>query len=180
MGINDEVFIFEKFLDDETCKRCLDTSINYFKQFENDDDFTRPETWLKRRIIIHEHEKELVLKVKTFLEQKFSTILKLESCEAQIWPKNMYGILHKHVGRGRENTDFNSIIYLNDDFDGGEFYTDYGLSYKPKTGTLTFFNGSTIMHGLKKVLRTHRYTLIFWWSRPSFPDQDQVHGTEES
>jgi hypothetical protein len=178
MGIHDEVFIFENFLDNETCKRCLNTCIKYFKQFENDDDYLY--NWDKKHIKITEFEKEIVLKVKTFLENKFSTTLRLQNFEAQIWPNSFETSLHKHIDKGREHTDFNSIIYLNEDFDGGEFYTDDGLSYKPKTGTLTFFNGQTVAHGVKKVLGNNRYTLIFWWLKPSFPSQDQVHGTEES
>jgi hypothetical protein len=56
---------------------------------------------------------------------------------------------------------------LNDAFEGGEFYTEKGVTYKPKTGALTFFNGSTVMHGVKKVLGCDRYTLILWWKRPT-------------
>jgi hypothetical protein len=41
------------------------------------------------------------------------------------------------------------------------------VTYKPKTGALTFFNGSTVMHGVKKVLECDRYTLILWWKRPT-------------
>lgn len=178
MGIHDEVFIFENFLDDETCKRCLNTCIKYFKQFENCDDYLY--NWEKKRIIITEIEKEIISKVKTFLENKFSIKLTLNDCEAQLWPVSYASELHKHAEGDRVKTDFNSLIYLNDDFDGGEFYTDTGVIYKPKSRTLTFFNGQTIPHGVKKVLRNHRYTLIFWWTNTKFLCQDQVHGTEES
>ena len=178
MGINDEVFIFENFLDGETCKKYLNTAVTYFKQFENDKSFIY--NMKKRTVQLYEHETELLHRVKTFLEQMFSTTLTIQTFEAHVWPISVKSNLHTHMVGNRVHSDFNSIIYLNDDFEGGEFYTNNGVLYKPKAGTLTFFNGQTIPHGIKKTLGKHRYILIFWWLKPSFPDQDQVHGTEES
>ena len=55
------------------------------------------------------------------------------------------------------------MLYLNDDFLGGEFYTESGIVLKPKKGMLTLFNGATVKHGVKKVLEKDRYSIIFWW-----------------
>jgi hypothetical protein len=60
------------------------------------------------------------------------------------------------------------LLYLNDDFEGGEFFTDTGIRIKPKKNRLTFFNGSAIPHGLTKVEKAHRYTIIFWWKGTRF------------
>ena len=54
-------------------------------------------------------------------------------------------------------------LYLNDDFEGGEFITSTGFVLKPKQGMLTFFNGSKIIHGTRRTLSKDRKTLIFWW-----------------
>ena len=48
-------------------------------------------------------------------------------------------------------TKYNSLIYLNDDFKGGEFFTRNGIKLKPQAGMLTLFDGSKVSHGLKKV-----------------------------
>ena len=59
---------------------------------------------------------------------------------------------------------YNSLIYLNDDFKGGEFFTRNGIKLKPQAGMLTLFDGSKVSHGLKKVKNKDRKTMIFWWA----------------
>jgi hypothetical protein len=54
-------------------------------------------------------------------------------------------------------------LYLNDDFEGGEFYTEHGIVVKPNKGMLTFFDGKNIMHGVKDLKGNVRYNIIFWW-----------------
>ena len=61
-------------------------------------------------------------------------------------------------------TKYNSLIYLNDDFKGGEFFTRNGIKLKPQAGMLTLFDGSKVSHGLKKVKNKDRKTIIFWWA----------------
>ena len=57
-----------------------------------------------------------------------------------------------------------SVIYLNDDYEGGEIYfPDIGLSHKPAAGTLLCFEGS-LRHGVRAVTRGLRYTSPGWYS----------------
>lgn len=57
-----------------------------------------------------------------------------------------------------------SVIYLNDDFEGGEIYfPDLEHSYKPVTGSLLFFEG-WLRHGVRAVMRGSRYTSPSWYS----------------
>ena len=72
-------------------------------------------------------------------------------------------MLHVHDHNGRENIKYNSLIYLNENFLGGNFVTSKGIDIKPKKGMLTFFNGQTVCHGVKTVLQNDRKTIIFWW-----------------
>ena len=106
--------------------------------------------------------------VQDFLEQRLNCSLNLNHAQIQIWPVGSKAVLHKHVANGREGTDYNSLLYLNDNFEGGEFYTEHGLSFKPKQGMLTFFNGKEVLHGLKDVHGGNRYTIIFWWQNTKF------------
>ena len=116
--------------------------------------------------------------VQTFLEQRLNCSLSLSNAEIQVWPVGSKSLLHKHVANGREDTDYNSLLYLNEDFDGGEFYTEHGLSFAPKQGMLTFFNGKEILHGLKDVSVGNRYTIIFWWQNTKFKyNNEQVLDT---
>ena len=68
--------------------------------------------------------------------------------------------------------EYSAIIYLNDDFEGGETYI--GLPghelddtiIKPKLGRLVCFRGKDILHGVNKVTKGDRFTLPAWYSLP--------------
>jgi hypothetical protein len=50
-----------------------------------------------------------------------------------------------------------SVIYLNDDYEGGEiYYPDYDYWYKPKAGSMAMHEGNT-RHGVKKVISGERF-----------------------
>lgn len=57
-----------------------------------------------------------------------------------------------------------SILYLNDNYDGGEIYfPDRDLEIKPKAGTLIVFPGNKhYVHGVRPVSRGTRFTLSMW------------------
>jgi len=64
---------------------------------------------------------------------------------------------------------FGTLIYLNDDYDGGEIgFDQFDLSFKPKTGSLVIFPNHLIHH-VKQVLpkpgkqTARRYTLPVFW-----------------
>ncbi len=158
--MNDIVFIYENFLERSLCQPYINKITDYCNKFREDTD--RIINWNKRTIDITSDP--IVRKVKLFLEEQLSVRLNCSQAQIQLWPENYEGKLHKHDSNGRENTDFNSLIYLNDNYEGGEFYTEKGVCYKPVAGALTFFNGAVNMHGVKKITGSDRFTLIFWWS----------------
>lgn len=58
-----------------------------------------------------------------------------------------------------------SLIYLNDDYDGGRLeFRDHGFSLKPSAGTLVMFPGGIEnVHRVTEVTEGKRYTLGSWW-----------------
>lgn len=57
------------------------------------------------------------------------------------------------------NNMFGVVIYLNDDYEGGEiYYKDIGISYKPLAGDLVVHYAG-LVHGVRKVLNGERYVL---------------------
>jgi hypothetical protein len=58
-----------------------------------------------------------------------------------------------------------TIIYLNDDFDGGEtFYPQYDIKIKPEKGKLAIHLGdSNHLHGVTEIKNGTRYTLAGFW-----------------
>jgi len=75
---------------------------------------------------------------------------------------------HTHTyKRDEKREDYNSLLYLNDDFDGGVFFAE-AMGITPVPGRLTFFDGTKVPHGLTKVSKAHRHTIIFWWKDTQF------------
>lgn len=120
------------------------------------------------RNIIFEPNNVIVNLIQNYIESRIKVRLTCYQMELQTWAVGTESDLHIHDHLGRGHGDYNSLLYLNDDFDGGEFFTENGITIKPKTNRLTFFNGKTVGHGVKKVFRNHRYTMIFWWKDTQF------------
>lgn len=59
-----------------------------------------------------------------------------------------------------------SVIYLNDDYEGGEVYfPHHGIDIKPEPGMLATFPGTTeYMHGVRAVKSGTRYTIASFWT----------------
>jgi hypothetical protein len=160
MDMDNTVFIYENFLDKTLCQPYINKISERWSKLRHIEN--GKVNWNIRTIDITNDP--IVIKVKKFLEEQLSVRLICSQAQIQIWPENVISHPHKHVVGDRKNTDFNSLIYLNDNFGGGEFYTEKGVCYKPTVGALTFFNGAVNMHGIKKVIGADRFTLVFWWT----------------
>lgn len=163
MGINanllkytmERVEIFRNVLSKEECNEWISKA----PEFTGSYDFSNR--------IVQISDCPIVNKIQDFLERKCNCKLNCSEAQIQLWPIGSYSELHIHDSNNREDTDYNSLLYLNDNFCDGEFITN-DLIIKPETGMLTFFDGSSIYHGVNKVKKNHRYTLIFWWQNTFF------------
>ncbi|KAK3755635.1 hypothetical protein RRG08_014602, partial [Elysia crispata] len=66
------------------------------------------------------------------------------------------------------NRDYSAILYLNDDFEGGEFFFAHAnkseqVSVRPKCGRLVAFNAGHF-HGVKAVKKGQRCALALWFT----------------
>lgn len=156
------MFVFNRFLDKETCdyyKKLIETHYNQ----KVSDGMNRWHLNGGARVLDMSIDDPICERVRLFLSSQIKCLIECDSFQLQTWPINTSSSLHVHTEQGRENTPYTSMLYLNDDYDGGEFFTENGLTLKPKIGTLTFFNGKTTYHGVNTVEKNHRYTMIFWW-----------------
>lgn len=69
---------------------------------------------------------------------------------------------------------FSSLVYLNDEFEGGEiFFPRLDLAIKPTRGLLVIFSsGSEHEHGVRAVKAGRRYTMPSWYT------DDESHKNE--
>ncbi len=61
--------------------------------------------------------------------------------------------------------EWTCILYLNDNFKGGETYIPQGETYKPEACSGLLFQGIYIPHGVNKVRRNSRHTISFWFTQ---------------
>lgn len=80
---------------------------------------------------------------------------------------------HPHADGENENGEhplhwrkFGCVLYLNDDYEGGEIYfPNQNIELKPAPNTLVFFPGSLeFLHGVKPITNGSRYTLTSFWT----------------
>ena len=163
------VYVQPKFLTKKECRHYLKKAIGPTsierRAFAKDREANNA-YWHKR--LVNMTLDPIVNKVKKFLDKKFNLNLEIAEAQLQNWIKGTYGRLHRH----NVDTDpksvasgYNSLIYLNDDFEGGLFHTEKGIFIKPEPGLLTFFDGRHVFHGTSEVKKKDRFSLIFWWKR---------------
>ncbi len=70
---------------------------------------------------------------------------------------------------------YSSILYLNNDYDGGEtFFPGHNLRVKPEPGTLVLFGaGCDYVHGVTPITHGLRYTYAGWFTHdPKWQDRE--------
>lgn len=76
------------------------------------------------------------------------------------WPVDSYQETHLDL----PYHTFTSIIYLNEDFDGGK--TRVGnIEVNPEIGKIVTFSGNQIEHSVSAVKKIPRYTMPVWYKR---------------
>jgi len=81
----------------------------------------------------------------------------VDNMEIVLWPKGSF--MKPHYDKG----DYLSfIVYLNDDYKGGETVIN-NITMKPKKGSIIIFSNGLYLHNVNKIIDKERYTLIAWY-----------------
>lgn len=82
------------------------------------------------------------------------------------WPDGLSQQPHHDGLPGYEYRTHGAIIYLNNNFMGGElFYPKLGIRVAPQPGTLVIHPGAELyLHGVHKIRGETRYTVASFWS----------------
>lgn len=83
------------------------------------------------------------------------------------WDEGKGTGVHHDNHKGAEMVQLTTVVYLNDNYDGGEiFFPDFDLEIKPKKGQAIIFPAFTkdnpYLHGVHKIENGNRYTLALW------------------
>jgi len=77
------------------------------------------------------------------------------------WPIGSHQSLH--FDNAKDNTTLASIVYLNDDYDGGHTYFENDIVVTPKQGRALFFDGKYFKHGVNTVSGSERFVVAAWY-----------------
>tara|TARA_B110000093_G_C12759616_1_gene321959 strand:- start:43 stop:501 length:459 start_codon:yes stop_codon:yes gene_type:complete len=80
------------------------------------------------------------------------------------WPYSNSG-KELHIDDTSNKTTLSSIIYLNDDYEGGHTYFEDGTSFAPVVGRAIFFDGYHYPHGVSPINKNDRYTVAVWMKK---------------
>ena len=139
------ISIIDNFLDKNSCNDL----IKYFKKNIKDIEKYRDTYILK--YIYQPILKKLNKNIGMF------DFKKPDNMEIVKWPQGSF--MDPHTDKG----DFLSfIVYLNDNFKGGETIIN-GITVKPKKGSIVIFSNGHYLHHVNKVMDKERYTLIAWY-----------------
>ncbi len=142
---NNLILIYENFLSNQECNNY----INYF--LSNKDKIKQ----YRNTFILKLFDPNLLNKlVNNFSIKKLNNPDNLEIVR---WPENSFMDFHYDKG-----DDLSFIIYLNEDFLGGETIIN-DLNVKPKIGKIVIFSNGKLLHKVNKIDKGDRYTLIGWY-----------------
>ena len=175
----------ENFLNQADC----DLLINYQKLYSSNDDSdwsqqSHDENWEKRIVVCDKlydknvrdiiesvHYQASILCAKFYNED----VIYPEFSNLVYWGGGMKLDLHAdnvfindpQTPHYASNRDYSAVLYLNEEFEGGETYFKYN-NYQPipKTGKLILFTSDEKdAHGVREITVGKRYTLALWFTK---------------
>lgn len=174
----DNIVVIKNFINSEDLKKInkILPKIDNFKKIDND------EFW-NNKIVVNDYlqktfpDIEHILqtyqdKHKKIIEDFFDVVLCKNRPNIVIWRPGESQEEHadKETVDGKVVTvaenDIASLIYLNDNYVGGEIYFPIqGLEIKMKAGDAIFFPGDNkYLHGVKKIISGYRFTSTAFWN----------------
>lgn len=164
MELPKEILRIENFLTKKECKKIQnmwDDSIIMMTQLY--DEWTGR---VKRLNFTGEIERKIKKESIQKVSQYFGKPLKAIDLSTTIWREGESMPAHTDDGAHKEfmNRHYAVVIYINDDYKGGEIYFPdlNNLQIKPKMGDLIAFPGDRLLHGVKPSYDNNRLTVIFW------------------
>ena len=170
------IVIKENFVSKENLVKILDYcySIEFWESRSHIgiDSIHMPEFIEKNSPKVFSIMQQYVDNVQYEIEYRFGRRLEKTNPGIRRWLPGEYQDIHAdgETSGGLPNynyiVDYGSIIYLNEDYEGGEiFFPKYDIHIKPKAGTLIFFPSTNMYaHGVTEVVSGIRYTSPHFWT----------------
>jgi predicted 2-oxoglutarate/Fe(II)-dependent dioxygenase YbiX len=174
IGPKKNVVIIENFISSEECKVVIDSIDDKISWQSN------TMQGIPDKVSNNLHEKPEAFKIlknamdrlQNEIEMHFGRQLEEGFPGIRMWSTGEYQPLHAdgEDPEGNPNeayiVDYGSVLYLNDDYEGGEIYfPDQGIDFKPNAGTVVFFPSNNMyIHGVREITNGIRYTTPYFWT----------------
>ena len=163
------IYEIENFLDESIC----DELVNYFNNTKVRN--THLDGYFKDKTLCPYSIKDnlllsnlLILQIKSI--QTASKLFYKDNLDVNLYLEywnivQMLPGIDMEVHQDRSHRDYSSVLYLNEDFTGGNtYFPKNNFTCNPKKGKIIFFSSRTY-HGVTEVISGERYTLPCWYSK---------------
>lgn len=160
------IYIEHSFLDNKTCHK-LEEFASSWCWADLPDEF-----WSKRVLPfgeIHEPIKsttdDIKQKIADYIQGKYHNRAHCDTIDLIRWEDGKEMPPHRDAMDVYMYRDWGSVLYLNDDYEGGHtYYPELNIDVKPKAGSLVVHEGNAL-HGVKPVEGNTRYTIASFWTK---------------
>jgi len=163
--------VYDRFLTTDDCTNLINF---YEKNKDKSVSFTVENEGLQPRCplnIIEKSAEFIFLQNKLNQKSLYANNSILDYVQIVKWPIGSKQF--SHYDDAWEHTTLASIIYLNDNFSGGETYFTDGILCTPKQGRLLLFDGQYFEHGVSDVNTNERYVVSAWYKKNSKKENDE-------
>jgi hypothetical protein len=164
---NNKIFVIDNYISEEDTK----TFVNFF---DNNNSYSEYSTNYGAQDFIN--DKKLFLLLKQYANKISFSHKSLNDIDKNLYIYAALGFKwkdgwsqHPHIdaiGPG-ESIEYSAVIYLNDEYDGGEIeFPNKNFIYKPKKYSAILFpgKGDEYTHQVNKIIGSDRYTLLFLYT----------------
>jgi hypothetical protein len=113
-----------------------------------------------------EFARRMLMRKRAVLERVYCGPLYCDTIDLVRWPTQSLQPPHIDGCAGLEYRSHGAVVYLNDDFGGGQlYYPKLDIEIAPRAGTLVVHPGTDLyQHGVRMVYGATRYTVASFWS----------------
>lgn len=173
--IDNKLFIVENFIFPETCKFLIDSFSDSVKETSKPAVFAGPNADLTTDANMVSGINKISSDANNIAIDLFTSICtNIEKSVSNIFNKNLKfrSYFYSHMTAGAKNpphvdnkiykNDFSAILYLSEDYEGGEIhFPKIDVSLKPNSGTLiAFFGNLELGHEVKEVVNGNRVNIV--------------------
>lgn len=153
------IIIKDNFISEHEINHCLNIiSLGKFTKEFNGKYVISNELQLNNDIILNNIKQKLLIEARAFLN---NDKVEIDWSELVLYPT--FTNFDMHVDTASKETVLTSIIYLNNNFRGGETIFEDGTQISPVPGRVIFFDGKKYIHGVNMISIGNRVSFPCWY-----------------